>query len=98
MGTQRVQMEWVLTWLVRWAFRAGTRDFYSALAAMVSPIQNILFLTLDYIFQFMCSHRPATWAGSCVGPPVSVYKQAATDMQAFQLTRDPCAQACSKQT
>ncbi len=43
MGTQRVQMKGVLPWLVCWARRAGTRDFYPALAALVSPIQNILF-------------------------------------------------------
>jgi hypothetical protein len=41
MGTQRVQMQGVLPWLVRWACRAGTRDFYSALAALVGPVQNI---------------------------------------------------------
>jgi hypothetical protein len=34
-------MKGVLPWLVRWACRAGTRDFCPALAALVSPIQNI---------------------------------------------------------
>jgi hypothetical protein len=42
MGTQRVQMKGVLPWLVRWAFRAGTRDFWSALAAIVGSVQNIV--------------------------------------------------------
>ncbi len=28
-------------WLVRWACRAGTRDFCSVLEALVSPVQNI---------------------------------------------------------
>jgi hypothetical protein len=37
--------------LVRWARRAGTRDFYSVLAALVDPVQNILFLTAHY---FIC--------------------------------------------
>ncbi len=41
METQRVQMKGVLSWLVRWACRAGTRDFCSALAALVGPVQNI---------------------------------------------------------
>ena len=43
MGTQRVQMTVVLPWLVRWACLAGKRDFCSALAALVSPVQNIFF-------------------------------------------------------
>jgi hypothetical protein len=46
-------MQGVLPCLVRWASRAGTRDFCSALAAIVGPIQNILFLTVHYI-QFLC--------------------------------------------
>ncbi len=45
-GTQREQMNWVLHWLVRWACRDGTRDFCSDLAASVSPVQNIFFLTI----------------------------------------------------
>jgi hypothetical protein len=57
MGTQRVQMKGVLPRLIRWARHAGTRDFYLALAALVSPVQNIFFLSGH--FQFMCPHRPA---------------------------------------
>ncbi len=41
MGTQRVQMKEVLPWLVRWACCSGTRDFSSALAALVGTVQNI---------------------------------------------------------
>ncbi len=48
MGTQRVQMKGVPPWLVRWACRAGTRDFCSALAALVGSVQNICFLTVHY--------------------------------------------------
>ncbi len=48
MGTQREPMKGVLTWLVHWAYRAGTRDFRSALAALVSPVQNICFLIVHY--------------------------------------------------
>jgi hypothetical protein len=43
MGTQRVQMKGVLPWLVRWACRAGTRAFCSALAALVGPVHRTLF-------------------------------------------------------
>jgi hypothetical protein len=33
----------------RWARRAGTTDFFCpALAALVSPVQNIIFLTTYY--------------------------------------------------
>jgi hypothetical protein len=56
--------------LVLWAHHVGTRDFYHSFAALVSPVQNIFFLPVHF-FQFMCPHRPATWAGSCAGPPVS---------------------------
>ncbi len=51
----------VLSWLVHWAFRAGTRDFCLALAALVSPVQIILFLHRT-LLQFLCPYRPA----SCV--------------------------------
>jgi hypothetical protein len=45
MGALGVQIKGVLPWLVRWACRAGTRDFCPALAALVSPVQNITFFT-----------------------------------------------------
>ncbi len=48
MGTQRVQIKGLLLWLVRFACRAGRRDFCSALAALVGPLQTILFLTVHY--------------------------------------------------
>jgi hypothetical protein len=63
-------MKGVLPWLVRWARHAGTRDFYPGLAALVSPITKYFF-PHHTLFQFMCTHRPATWAGSRAGPPVS---------------------------
>ncbi len=34
--------------VVRWACRAGTRDFCSALAAPVGPVQNIFVVTVHY--------------------------------------------------
>jgi hypothetical protein len=73
MGTQREQMKGALSWLVRlarWAPRAGTRDFYPALAALVSPAQNIIFLAV-YYFNLCVPHHPATWAGSRSVLPVS---------------------------
>jgi hypothetical protein len=47
------QMKGVLSWLVRWACRTGTRDFCSALAALVGPVQNIFFLTAHYFNSFV---------------------------------------------
>ncbi len=46
MGTEGVHMKGVLPWSVRWAPRAGIRDFGPALAALVGPVQNI-FSTPD---------------------------------------------------
>jgi hypothetical protein len=68
METQRVQMKAVLPWLVRWARHAGTRDFYPALAALVSSVQNIF--PHSTLFQLLCPHRTS---GQAVvqGPPVS---------------------------
>jgi hypothetical protein len=50
MGTQREQMKGVLPWMVCWASRAGTskRNFCSALAVLVGPIHNTVFLTIHY--------------------------------------------------
>jgi hypothetical protein len=53
METQRGQMNEVLPWLVHWARCAGTRDFCSALAALVGPVQNIFFLTIHYFNTFV---------------------------------------------
>ncbi len=62
MGTQRVQMKGVLHWLVRWAYRDGTRDFCPALAALVGPVQNIFFPTLQYFISFVPIARQAEQA------------------------------------
>jgi hypothetical protein len=35
-------------WLVHWAHCVGTRDFSPAFAALVSPVQNICYLTIRY--------------------------------------------------
>jgi hypothetical protein len=58
MGTYGVQMKGVLPWLVRLACRASTRDFYLALIALVSPVQNIIFLAAHFVCHFMGPHRP----------------------------------------
>jgi hypothetical protein len=50
MGTQRGQMKGFLSWLVRWA---SVQQILSALAALVGPVQNILFLTVHYFNSFV---------------------------------------------
>ncbi len=52
MGTQREQMRGDLPWLVRWTRPASTVDFCLALAALISPEQNIIFLTVHF-FTFL---------------------------------------------
>jgi hypothetical protein len=56
MGISRLQMKGVLPfWLIRcrWSCRAGTRDFWPALAAQVGPAQNIFFLTVHFFYAFV---------------------------------------------
>jgi hypothetical protein len=52
MGTQGVQLKGVLPWVVRWACRAGTRNFCPIWAALVGPVQNIFFLSVHYFNLF----------------------------------------------
>jgi hypothetical protein len=53
MGTQRIQMKGVPPWLDRWACHTGTRDFCSAMAALVGPVKNNFFLTLHFFNSFV---------------------------------------------
>jgi hypothetical protein len=52
---KRVQKKGVPPWLDHCVFRAGTRDFCSGLAAIVSTEQNIFFLTKQYFNSFVPS-------------------------------------------
>ncbi len=72
MGTQKVQMKGVFPWLVRWACRAGTRDFCSALAALVSPVQNIFFLAVHYFNFFVLIAQQARQAAVLGCLPLSM--------------------------
>jgi hypothetical protein len=51
-GRSKSTNEKGLSWLFRWTRRTGTRDFYPALAALVSPAQTSFFLTV-YYFNFV---------------------------------------------
>ncbi len=53
MGTHWVHSKGVLSWMVRWAQCSGTKDFCPALAALVSPVQNIFSLPSHYSLSFV---------------------------------------------
>jgi hypothetical protein len=48
-------MKGVLLWLVRWTSRVSTRDFCSALATLVRPVQKNF--PHHSLFHFICPHR-----------------------------------------
>ncbi len=52
MRNLRVHMKGVLPWLVLWARRVGTINFFPSLAAQVSPVQNSIFITA-HLFTFL---------------------------------------------
>jgi hypothetical protein len=57
-------MKGILTWSVRWTRRAGTIDFFLALAALVSPVQNIIFLTAHFsLYSVPIAQQHGHWAG-----------------------------------
>jgi hypothetical protein len=69
-------MKGALPWLVRWARLACTRDADPALAALVSPAQNILFLTVLLLYTVSIYVSPSRSnlgmeLDSRAGPPVS---------------------------
>jgi hypothetical protein len=68
MGTQRVQMKRGPCLVGSLACHAGTRDFWSALAAVVRPVQ--IFFSHNTLFKFLCPNRPASWEGIRAGSPV----------------------------
>jgi hypothetical protein len=73
MGTQREQIKRVLPWLVRLIVACRYKSFLFCLGcSIVGPEQNILFPHRT-LFQFLCPHRPASWAGSRAGSLVSWY-------------------------
>jgi hypothetical protein len=47
--------------MVRWACRAGTRDFLSAFAALGGPLQDIF--SRRTLFHFLCPHPSASKLG-----------------------------------
>jgi hypothetical protein len=49
-GRSKSTNEKGLSWLFRWTRRTGTRDFYPALSALVSPVHNIF--SSRTLFQF----------------------------------------------
>jgi len=66
MGTQSFQMKGIMPWLIRWACRALQEIFGCS-----SRPSTKYFFPGRTLFIFLCPHRPASWAGSRAGSPVS---------------------------
>jgi hypothetical protein len=60
-------MKGVLSWLVRWACGASTRDFCSAFCALVGLVQNIFFLAVHYFSSFVPVAQQAVQAAAVLG-------------------------------
>ncbi len=58
MGTQRVQIKGILPWLVRWACRAGTRDFWYCLGCSSRPSTKLVFSSM-YTISIPLSPSPS---------------------------------------
>ncbi len=71
-GTQRVPLKVFLSWLVRWAWRASTRDFWSALAAIVGPVQNTFPHIHNFNFNFFVLITQQAGQANLAGTPVSL--------------------------
>ncbi len=72
MGTQSAQMKVVVSWFVRWACTACTRDFCSALTVLVGPVQTNFFLAVQYYSSFVPIAQQAGQAALLGRLPLSV--------------------------
>ncbi len=90
MGTQRGQIKGVLSWLARWACRTSTRDFCSALAAIVGPVQNIFLITVLYFNAFVPSAQEAGQPAVLGSLPLSVslWEERYQSSDAFMLFKE----------
>ncbi len=62
----------LLPWLIRWALRAVKKYFYPDLAALVSPVQIIFFLTA-HNFNLIVSIAQQPGQASRARSPVCLY-------------------------
>jgi hypothetical protein len=66
MGNRRIQMVGALPWLlVGLVCSASTRKLCSALAALLGPVQNNIYLTVHYFNSFVPSAQQAGQAAVC---------------------------------
>jgi hypothetical protein len=69
-------MKGVLAWLVRWARRADTRDFFPSLADLVSPGQNIFCSPYTiYTISIYVSQSPSNLGRQSLLSTTTVKKQ-----------------------
>ncbi len=74
MWTQRVQMKGVFPLV---GLLGSSCRYKRLLSCLGCPV----FFPHRTLFQFICPHRPANWAGSRAGPPVSEYVSPAHTVQ-----------------
>ncbi len=67
-GLKEYKMKGILSWLVPWTLPARTIDLCPALAALVSPIQNITFLTVHFFTLLVPVAQQPGQAGRVVDP------------------------------
>jgi hypothetical protein len=105
MGAQRVLMKGAPPWLVRWASRAGPRDFYPAVDALVSLVKNTFFLAAHFfslcvpnaqqpgqaVVTGRLSPNMCLWLQCMKGATVYIYKANRNDKKiVFLLCRTAC--------
>ncbi len=71
MGTRRVQMKGRSPSLVVSLSSSCRYKWLLSCLCLIWSAQYKIFFLHRTLFQLMCNHRPATWAGSRAGPPVS---------------------------
>ncbi len=82
MGTQRVQMKEVLPWLVAWlVVPCRYKRFLFCHGCSSRPMQY----PRRTLFHFLCPHRPASWACSRAGSPVSKFVSLSENISVFSL-------------
>ncbi len=71
METQRVQMKGVLPWFVCCMDSSCSYNKFLSCVSCSSWPSTKYFFPHRTVFQFICPHHPASWAGSRAGSPVS---------------------------
>jgi hypothetical protein len=77
-GGSKSKKEWGLSVVGSLGLSFRFKRLLSCLGCSGQPSKKYFF-PHSTPFPFMCPHRPATWAGSRAGPPVSEYESPVTN-------------------